>query len=201
MTAGDGPERIDSTTMAKPTDEIEPANSTIMEPDEVDDEILTVNPFKGESDGEGYKGGSTGYERNLDIRAMYILWSENTPHGQMRRLQYMYAVWAADVSGWKMPSSPIPDSALESRAMDVPGHRHDQINPNDELGKHQSRPDAINSKPEGEKAEVDKLECAASSLLTMPATEEPENEHAVAMWCYDRTRRLANYRTGRREVA
>ncbi|KFY32037.1 hypothetical protein V493_00575 [Pseudogymnoascus sp. VKM F-4281 (FW-2241)] len=46
MTAGDGPERIDSTAMAKPTDEIEPANSTIMEPDEVDDEILTVNSFK-----------------------------------------------------------------------------------------------------------------------------------------------------------
>ncbi len=78
--------------------------------------------------------------------------------------------------------SPISDSALESRAMDVPAHQHDQINPNDELEKQPSRPDAINSKSEREKAEVDKSGCAASSLSTVPATEEPEDEHAVATW-------------------
>lgn len=45
MTASDGPKRIDLTAMVELIDEIEPANSTIMEPNEVDDKILTVDPF------------------------------------------------------------------------------------------------------------------------------------------------------------
>ncbi|OAF55508.1 hypothetical protein VC83_07576 [Pseudogymnoascus destructans] len=73
-------------------------------------------------------------------------------------------------------------TCLDSSAMDVPAHKHDRTSPDDELEKHPSRPDAINSKPKRGKAEVDKLECAAISLLTMPATEEPENEHAVTTW-------------------
>ena len=46
MTAGDGPDCIGSTARAEPTDNIEPVSLTIIKPDEVDDEILTVNPFK-----------------------------------------------------------------------------------------------------------------------------------------------------------
>ncbi|KFY02544.1 hypothetical protein V490_00463 [Pseudogymnoascus sp. VKM F-3557] len=58
--------------------------------------------------------------------------------------------------------SVIPDAAPshDFTAMDMPDHQHDQINPN-ELEKHQSQSDAINSKPEGEEAELDKLKCAA----------------------------------------
>ncbi|ELR03749.1 hypothetical protein VC83_07255 [Pseudogymnoascus destructans] len=67
--------------------------------------------------------------------------------------------------------------------MDVPAHKHDRTSPNDELEKHSSRPDAINSKPERGEAEVGKLEYTASSLPAMPATAEPENEKdAVALW-------------------
>ena len=80
------------------------------------------------------------------------------------------------------PSQGIP-TRLDPRAMDVPAHKHGRINPNDELEKHPPRPDAINSKPERGKAGVDKFECAASSLPTMPATEEPEKDKdAVALW-------------------
>ncbi|OBT70586.1 hypothetical protein VF21_10332, partial [Pseudogymnoascus sp. 05NY08] len=80
--------------------------------------------------------------------------------------------------------SPIDNIALESRAMDVPAHQNDQINPNDELEKQPSRPDAINSKPEQGNAKVDKLEC----LPTMTAAKEPENDKdAVVMW-----KRVAN---------
>ena len=81
-----------------------------------------------------------------------------------------------------VPLQGIP-TRLDSRAMDVPAHKHDRTSPNDELEKPPSRPDAINSKPERGKAEVDKFECATSSLPTMPATEEPENDKdAVALW-------------------
>ncbi|KFY98836.1 hypothetical protein V500_01546 [Pseudogymnoascus sp. VKM F-4518 (FW-2643)] len=92
--------------------------------------------------------------------------------------------------------SVFPDAAplhgiptrLDSRAMDVPAHKHDRTSPNDELEKHPSRPDAINSKPEREKDEVDKFESAFSSLPTMPASKEPENDKDVVdMW-----KRVAN---------
>ncbi|KFY17487.1 hypothetical protein V492_00641 [Pseudogymnoascus sp. VKM F-4246] len=87
--------------------------------------------------------------------------------------------------------SAIPDAAssqglfthFDSRAMDVPAHKRDRINPNVELEKHPSRPDAIKSKTERGKAELDKLECATSSLLTMTAVKEPENDkNAVVLW-------------------
>ncbi|KFX86274.1 hypothetical protein V490_09140 [Pseudogymnoascus sp. VKM F-3557] len=85
------------------------------------------------------------------------------------------------------PSKSIP-TRLDSRAMDVPAHKHGRINPNDELEKHLSRPDAINSKPEREKNEVDKSESDFSSLPTMPASKEPENDKDVVdMW-----KRVAN---------
>ncbi|ELR08248.1 hypothetical protein VC83_04547 [Pseudogymnoascus destructans] len=51
------------------------------------------------------------------------------------------------------------------------------------LDSHPSQPDSINSTPERGKAEVGKLDCAASSLPTMPAAEESENDKdAVVMW-------------------
>ncbi|KAL5353537.1 hypothetical protein ACLOAV_001574 [Pseudogymnoascus australis] len=76
-----------------------------------------------------------------------------------------------------VPSQGIP-THFDSRAMDVPAHKRDRINPNDELEKHPSRPDAIDSKPE-----VDKLEFAPNSLLAMLAAAEPENDKdTVALW-------------------
>ncbi|OBT50476.1 hypothetical protein VE04_08862, partial [Pseudogymnoascus sp. 24MN13] len=80
------------------------------------------------------------------------------------------------------PSKCIPP-CLDSRAMDVPAHKHGRINSNDSLEKHPSRPDAINSRPERRKAEVDKLECAATSMPTMTAIKAPQNDKdAVVMW-------------------
>ncbi|KFY31030.1 hypothetical protein V493_01462 [Pseudogymnoascus sp. VKM F-4281 (FW-2241)] len=74
-------------------------------------------------------------------------------------------------------------TSLHFKAMDVPAHRRGGASPDDELEKHPSLPDAINSMLEREKAEVDKLDCVASFLTTMPATREPKNhEDAVAMW-------------------
>jgi hypothetical protein len=75
--------------------------------------------------------------------------------------------------------SAIPDAALsqgiptcfDSRAMDVPGHKHDRISPNE---------NAIHSKLEREK-----FVCAASPLPTMTAIKESENDKdkdAVVMW-------------------
>ncbi|KFY89587.1 hypothetical protein V500_05600 [Pseudogymnoascus sp. VKM F-4518 (FW-2643)] len=152
MTAGDGPESIDSTATAEPTDGINLVDPTIIEPDEEND--------------------STVYPSMADMLAKMKLERRRATEkltSQGRRVLKETLISERCTSC----ESPIPDSALESRAMDVPDHQHDQINPN-ELEKHQSRLDAINSKPEGEKAEVDKLECAASSLLTVPATEAPQ---------------------------
>ena len=80
------------------------------------------------------------------------------------------------------PSQGIP-TCFDSRAIDVPAHKYDRTSPNDELEKHLPQPDAINSKPERQKDEFDKLEHAASALLTMPATEECRNDKdGVDMW-------------------
>ena len=76
-------------------------------------------------------------------------------------------------------SSQDDPTPLDSRATGPPA----QIKPNDELEKHPSQLDAINSKPERGRTTTEKLECAASYLPTMPATEVPENnKDAVAMW-------------------
>ncbi|KFY32539.1 hypothetical protein V493_00090 [Pseudogymnoascus sp. VKM F-4281 (FW-2241)] len=202
MTAGDRAERIDLTAMAEPT-----ANPTIMEPDSEDDKIIAdpkiedmfakmklereIKTEKLTREGRRVMKEILISERctSCGVRILHMgrcdYCSMCTPCGQQLSPDGKCQVCAKlRCEEWRdnVDQSPIPESALKSRAMDVPTHQHYQINPNDELEKHQSRPDAVNSKPEGEKAEVDELECAASSLLTMPATEEPENEHAVAMW-------------------
>ncbi|KFY13909.1 hypothetical protein V491_06219 [Pseudogymnoascus sp. VKM F-3775] len=158
MAAGDGPEHVESTAMVEST-----ANTTIIEPDEEDN---IANPIKIEDMFAKIK-----LEREIETERLtrkgrrvlkQILISERCTSCEVRILHMglRFEEWRDNVD-----QSPIPDSA-----------------PNDELEKHQSRPDAINSKSEREKAEVDKLECAASSLLTTPATAEPENERAVATW-------------------
>jgi hypothetical protein len=199
-----GPERIDLTAMAEPT-----ANSTIIEPDEDDDEVPVADLLKMDDmfakmklererareklikEGRRVLKETKISERctSCGMRILHMGTCDDcricSTCGQRRSRDGKCQVCAnLRCEEWsdKVNQSLAPDSVLESRAMDVPAHQHDQINPNDELEKHQSRPDAINSKPEREKAEVDKLECAASSLLTMPATEEPEDERTVAAW-------------------
>ena len=204
MTAGDGPESIDSTATAEPTDEIKPVDPTIIEPDEENDRTRTVYPsmvdmlakMKLEQEIKTEKLTREGRrvlkqtlisERctSCGVRILHMGKCDDcricTTCGQQRSLDGKCQVCAKlRCEEWRLnvDQSPISDSALKSRAMDVLAHQHDQINPTDELEKHLSRPDAINSKPE-----VDKLECAPSSLPNMPATEEPENDKdAVAMW-------------------
>jgi hypothetical protein len=203
MMAGDRPERIDSTAMAEPTVEIEPVNPTIMEPDEVDDEILIVDSIKdlfAKMKLEREKATEKGIREGRRVLKEIVISERCTSCGvrifdmgrcdgcricttcgqQISRDGKCQVCAKLRCGEWRnnVDQSPIPDSALDSRAMDVPAHKHDRASPNDGFQKHPSRPDAINSKPE-----VDKLECAPSSLPTMPATEEPENDKdAVAMW-------------------
>ncbi|KFY17981.1 hypothetical protein V492_00231 [Pseudogymnoascus sp. VKM F-4246] len=204
MTTGDGPESIDSTATAEPTDEIKPVDPTIIVPDEKDDKNLTVDPFKMADVFEKMKlqreratakaireGRRVMKEISISerctscgVRIFHMGRCDDctmcTTCGQ-EMSQYGKCQVCASLrcEEWRdnVNQSPIPDSAL-----DVPAHQQDQDNPNDELEKHPSPPDAINSKPELEKADVDKLECAASSFSTVPFTEEPENEHAVDIW-------------------
>ncbi|KFZ02085.1 hypothetical protein V500_00453 [Pseudogymnoascus sp. VKM F-4518 (FW-2643)] len=204
MTAGDGPERIGLTAMAEPTDEIKPVDPTIIEPDEEDDKNLTVDPFKmvvmfAKMKLERERAAEKAIREGRRVMKEILISERCTSCGV--RIFHMgrcddctkctmcgqQRSWDGTCRGcaklrceeWcdNVNQSPIPDSAL-----DVPAHQQDQDNPNDELEKHPSQPDAINSKPEQRKAEVDKWECAASSLLTMSATEELENEHAVTTW-------------------
>jgi hypothetical protein len=162
MTAGDRPERIDSTATTEPTDEIEPVYLIIMEPDEVDDGIFIKDPFKIEAmlakmklerERATEKGIREGRQVMKEIliserctscgaRILHMGRCDDcsicTPCGQqMSRDRKCQVCAKLRCEEWRdnVNQSPIPDSALESRAMDVPGHQHDQINPNDELGK------------------------------------------------------------------
>lgn len=78
--------------------------------------------------------------------------------------------------------SVIPDAAP---SQDISTCLNPEVmdNPNDELQKHPSRPDAINSKPERESDEVDNMKRATSSYSTIQATQKPENDkEAVEIW-------------------
>lgn len=200
MAAGDGPEHIESTAMAEPT-----ANSTMIEPDEEEDKCFEADLFKMDdmlakmklerqrATEKLIKEGRRVLKETLiserctscgmrilhmgrcdDCRICMECRQQRSRDGKCQVCAKLRCEkWLDNVD-----QSLAPDSVLESRAMDVPAHQHDRINPNDELEKHQSRPNATNSKPE-----VEKLECAASSLPTMPATEEPENDKdVVALW-------------------
>ncbi|KFY93042.1 hypothetical protein V498_04591 [Pseudogymnoascus sp. VKM F-4517 (FW-2822)] len=192
MTAGDGPERIDSTAMAEPTDEIKPVDPTIIEPDEEDDTVDSSNMedmfAEMKLERERAMGKATREGRRV-LKEILISERCKSCGARIFHMGICDGCRICETCGhersrdgncqecaklrceeWRhnADQSPIPDSAL-----DLPAH---------ELEKQPSRPDAINSNPEREKAKADKLECAASSLLTMPATEEPEKEHAVATW-------------------
>lgn len=75
--------------------------------------------------------------------------------------------------------SVIPNAA-PSRAMDVPAYKNDRTSSNDELERH-PRLDAVNIKSERGKAEVSKLGCGASSLPTMTAVKDLENDKNVVV--------------------
>ena len=190
MTAGDGPERIDSTAMAEPTDEIKPVNSTIIEPDEEDDKILIVDSIKdlfAKMKIEREKATEKGIREGRRILKGIVISERCTSCGvrifdmgrcdgcricttcgqQMSQDGKCQVCAKLRCEEWRdnVDQSPISQGTLTR------------------LDSHPSQPDSINSKPERGKAEVDKLDCAASSLPTMPAAEEPENDKdAVVMW-------------------
>jgi hypothetical protein len=141
------------------------ANSTIIEPDEEEDEILSADLFKMDDmfaklklkrqrateklikEGRRVLKETLISERctSCGLRTRHMGRCDDcricTTCRQQRSRGGKCQVCAnLRCEEWRdnVDQSPAPDSVLKYRAMDVPAHQHDQINPNDELEKHQS---------------------------------------------------------------
>ncbi|KFY66727.1 hypothetical protein V497_00747 [Pseudogymnoascus sp. VKM F-4516 (FW-969)] len=189
MTAGDGPESIDSTATTEPADEIKPVDPAIIEPDKDNDS--TVYPSMADMHAKMKLEQRRATEKLTSQGRRVLketLVSERCTSCEVRILH------AGICDGCRICTMCGQQRSLDGRCQECAKLRCEEWRDNVDqspisqstptrLDSHPSQPDTINSTPERGKAEVSKLDCAASSLSTMPAAEESENDKdAVVMW-------------------